>query len=306
MTFYRTFKDIKYDGKACCLVYRVIPVGNADFVNVLRNADTAEAAAFKMYVLTEDVEVKPWVNNDLGDFTARFGDARYVTLNTFANIDGNGHSVSTSYYSVKDPTMKFGGIAQYFNGCWRNVVYRVNATYINGGFRFFMGDEAVSGAFKDCVFVLNAKTVDGKGNEICDTVRDITVFNNVRSFVSEGCVFAFGGKSNMRYAHRLLVIAEISDTVVITEDENGVICGQTDDPSCVRNVYAVKDSGALIGGGSAIKYDRSQGVLTETTYKDYGLSESFSVKNNALYLLGRKVIEKIATGDTVIDDSEIY
>ena len=297
---------IKCGGKACCMVYKIIPVGKADFVSVLRETNTAEAAAFKMFVLTEDVTVKPWINDDLGDYTEKFGDARYVTIKTFANIDGNGHSVSTSYYSVKDPTMKFGGIAQYFNGCWRNVVYRVNATYINGGFRFFMGDDAEDGAFIDCVFVLNAKTVDGKGNEIADTVRPLTVFNYVRSFECSGCVITFNGKSDMRYALRLLGIAELKNTVVITPDRNGVICDQIDNEYCVENVYAVKTLDVLINGGSAIKYDRSEKEAIETTYGDYCLSDKFFVsENGALYLCNRKVFERVISGDTIIDDSLI-
>lgn len=279
------------DGASCAL-YQIIEIGGAEFIETLRSVDSAEKASFKMFVLTEDVTLKPWVNGDNGDFKAKFGDCYYAVLNSYANIDGRGHAINAAYTATKASDMKFGGIAQYLHGGLRNTVYNLKANYLSGGMRFFVAYEAVENQIESCVFNVSAHATDANGNRVIDEIRQTTAaFNLLRGATISDSIFLFnfGGEcpSETYLAHRSLSTATVKNVIVVTSSVEKMT-KQIDDPNSYINC-------------------RTLSSVSELTlnFAEYGIEGAITGADGVIRLADRVVIGKIVDDDTVVSDEDI-
>lgn len=283
-----------YNGPYCidCALYQIIEIGGDEFIETLRSVDSAEKASFKMFVLTEDVTLKPWVNGDNGDFKAKFGDCYYAVLNSYANIDGRGHAINAAYTATKASDMKFGGIAQYLHGGLRNTVYNLKANYLPGGLRFFVAYEAVENQIESCVFNVSAHATDANGNHVIDEIRQTTAaFNLLRGATISNSIFLFnfGGEcpSETYLAHRSLSTATVKNVIVVTSSVEKMT-KQIDDPNSYINC-------------------RTLSSVSELTlnFAEYGIEGAITGADGVIRLADRVVIGKIVDDDTVVSDEDI-
>ncbi len=309
-------------------VYQIINLNNENFVSTIREINTIEKGRYKMFVLTEDITLNPWVDGDFGDISLKSGGYNYVTNNFFSNIDGMGYSLSLAF-NAPNATQIFGGLAVVVEAGLRNLEYKLDATYTAGKLRYYFASEIGSGGFTDCVFKINVNCVNASGVPIKDPVRTPMLTNYAfggrskynSSALYKNIVIVYNNgaesKNDFIFSERNVASTPYENIVVISSAQNNTLSNQTSNP---KNCYLLNDFNELFYGGDAemiVKAKRTEDNKTieyegKTPVKVksidvYGLtSGNFEFTENGLELYGKLVFSYgVIGGDTIIPDSDI-
>ncbi len=299
--------------KAGAVLYKVIELNNENFVSVLRESYTKEAAMYKYYVFGEDITINRWNGTDRGDFiggaTQTLG--YHVFDQLYGNVDALGHSLNVTV-NTRGTTDRFGGFIGNNYCSWQNLVYNLKATYYSQSYGLF-ATNSWSGTYENCYFNINATQIDSVGNVVPDV--NSSVINTPRGSVFKNCIIAINQTegSSVMFLGDEISYPTFENLIFIRNTESSLFTLSQQENWKGRkfiNCYHYRTLDDFVNGGKGVLIDVPNDSDYKTTPVDGVIAyavfgDVWTINSKEVKLLDNKIVKIYDTGDNVVNDEDI-
>lgn len=311
---------VKGDGVAGVSVYEVVHLTQANFLAQLRAVDTKEAAANKLFVLTEDVKVnwKDFVN---------YGSSGKNLFNVlYANVDGRGCCVQVT---VDTNGENFTSVIGNAYGVWRNTYFNVYVTYVPdvAKERRILAGSYVEGAFVNNYVSVTVNPIDGSGNGVKDGKvcvigstygtaenRNNVYHLNVADETNETLIYVYGAYSSLGPTMNNCAVIRNHGDIQLSM---GYVIDQNGTPlSCEKRIIDtglsasvadfIKGAGYVISREIDITEIKGETAVYEENKQIYKKWDSvWAIEEGRIALCGRTILAVVEVGDDSVQDGLI-
>lgn len=289
---------IKGEKQSAVIVYEMIALGQNNFFNTVNGIDSKEAAKFKYFFLTENVNL----TSVSAENTYLGGVCMFSAI--YNDLDGRGHSLIWKY--ARETGNYHGFAAVFANVTWKNVALKGSATLgaaatLTGVFAY----ETSSCTFENCYIEINVNSKIAKDIPMIYSIRGGTTFRNCVVVLTDtnqtdGYIVTLAGKESHSSFYR--------NSVFVCDVPTETLFGERDNFMTVSGSFQYNAIDDFIEGNSglSIALDNHKYTIMGVSDKIYlNLLDNWTISDKEIVLNGEVVRRFVKIGDNNVLDSEI-